>query len=98
MAWPKGVPKGYKTGGRKKGSPRKLVKGPPAHELRDMILGAFAEVGGQKYLVRMARLDPGRFLPLLARLVPTKIEGELGVKVPTTIKIITGFDEGPHQR
>ena len=41
--------KGKKTGGRQKGSTNKTTA-----ELKEMILGALSEVGGQAYLVQQA--------------------------------------------
>ena len=64
------MPKGFKTGGRRKGTPNKFTG-----DLRQMILGALAEVGGQDYLVRRARKHPGAFLVLLGKLTPTQMAG-----------------------
>ena len=64
------MPKGFKTGGRRKGTPNKFTG-----DLRQMILGALAEVGGQDYLVRRARKHPGAFLVLLGKLTPAQMAG-----------------------
>jgi hypothetical protein len=40
---------GRKTGGREKGAPNKTTKA-----LKELILGALSDAGGQQYLVRMA--------------------------------------------
>ena len=58
-------PKRKKTGGRKPGSPNKLTK-----SLREMILGALHEVGGQAWLVRQAQREPKSFMALLGRILP----------------------------
>jgi hypothetical protein len=57
--------KGYKTGGRRKGTPNKLTR-----DLREMILGALADAGGRAYLVAQARKNPGSFLRLVGKLLP----------------------------
>jgi hypothetical protein len=62
--------KGYKTGGRRKGTPNKLTR-----DLREMILGALADAGGRDYLAAQAKQNPGAFLRLLGRLLPTQVTG-----------------------
>lgn len=95
MGWPKGKKRGYKTGGRKQGSPHKIVPGPKSPELRDLVLEALENAGGAAYLERVARgKSPAAFLQLVGRLLPNRVEAEVEVK-PTTIQIITGFDSGP---
>jgi hypothetical protein len=59
---------GYKTGGRKKGTPNKITR-----DLRDMILGAVANAGGCDYLTDQAKTNPRAFLTLLGKLLPTQI-------------------------
>ena len=55
--------------GRKKGSQNKITV-----ELKQMIEGAIEEVGGQKYLVSLARKRPEIFCQLLGRLLPKAVE------------------------
>jgi hypothetical protein len=43
-------------------------------ELKQMIEGALEEVGGQKYLVSLARKRPEVFCQLLVRLLPKAVE------------------------
>ena len=62
--------KGYKTGGRRKGTPNKLTS-----DLREMILGALTEAGGLAYLVTQAKENPRAFLTLLGKLLPTLVTG-----------------------
>jgi hypothetical protein len=62
--------KGYKTGGRRNGTPNKLTR-----DLREMILGALADAGGRDYLAAQAKKNPGAFLRLLGRLLPTQVTG-----------------------
>jgi hypothetical protein len=55
--------------GRPKGVPNKLTS-----TLKDMILGALNDVGGQQYLARCALEAPAPFLALLGRVMPTQQE------------------------
>ena len=57
--------KGKKTGGRQKGSTNKTTA-----ELKEMILGALSEVGGQAYLVQQALDNPNAFMTLVGKVVP----------------------------
>lgn len=65
-------PKKPKTGGRTKGTPNKVTA-----ELKDMILGALDDAGGQEYLVARAK-DPrtsSAFLTLVGKALPLTIKG-----------------------
>ena len=62
---------GHKTGGRRKGTPNKTTKA-----LRDMILGALDDVGGQRYLARMSEEQPAAFMTLLGKVLPTTLASE----------------------
>ena len=64
--------------GRKPGTPNKFTV-----ELKAMIEGALEEVGGQKYLVGLARKSPEIFVHLLGKLLPKQLEhsGELNHRV-----------------
>ncbi len=64
--------KGDKRAGRKPGVPNKVTT-----ELREMILGALDEAGGQAYLVEQARDNPQAFLGLVGRTLPKEIKAEL---------------------
>jgi len=73
---------GRKTGGRVAGTPNKMTS-----DLRGMILGALAGAGGQDYLQRQADENPGAFLTLIGKVLPTTLEtGEGGL----VIQIVTG--------
>jgi hypothetical protein len=61
----KGTPK---TGGRQKGVPNHVTT-----SLRDAIMHAFDTVGGEAYLVRVARSNPTVFCTLLARILPLQL-------------------------
>src|SRR3954447_26568459 len=57
--------------GRPKGVPNKLNA-----DLRSMILGALDAAGGEKYLARCAAENPGSFLTLLGKVLPTQLSGD----------------------
>lgn len=55
--------------GRKRGVPNKFTRA-----LKDLILGALAEVGGQAYLVEQARANPATFLTLVGKVLPLQVK------------------------
>lgn len=57
--------------GRPKGSPNKATK-----QLKDMILGALDDNGGQAYLAQQARDNPTAFLTLIGKVLPTQVSGD----------------------
>lgn len=57
--------------GRPKGARNKSTK-----QLKDMILAALDEAGGQAYLVEQAHENPKAFLTLISRVLPTTISGD----------------------
>ncbi|RKY14898.1 MAG: hypothetical protein DRQ55_20195 [Planctomycetota bacterium] len=63
--------RGYKTGGRQKGTPNKTTAA-----MRDAIFEAFEQVGGVEYLVYIAEEDPRTFCGLLKRLLPSEARAE----------------------
>lgn len=69
--------KGVKTGGgSRKGIPNKVTTA-----LKDMILGALSDVGGQEYLKRQAEANPVAFMTLLGKVLPNdvKVSGDLTI-------------------
>ena len=74
---------GRKTGGRVAGTPNKL-----SADLRAMILNALSTAGGEQYLARQANENPGAFMTLLGKILPTQVTGDEGG--PVTYTIITG--------
>lgn len=74
-----------KFGGRVAGTPNKLTKA-----LKEMILGALDDIGGQEYLVARARDNPVAFLALLGRVLPTTLAGDPNdpVTVVTRIELV----------
>ena len=71
-------PQRKKAGGRVKGTPNKTTVA-----LKDAIMNAFEKVGGEDYLVVIAKKDPKTFCTLLARVLPLEIQA----KVDGTIAI-----------
>ena len=68
---------GIKTGGRKKGTPNKVTG-----VLKDAILRAAELAGGQEgtigYLRTQAAVNPGPFMSLLGKVLPTEVTGPEG--------------------
>lgn len=89
MAYPKGQPR-PEGAGRKKG----VTNGDTA-KLRELILGALDQAGGQEYLYQQAFEEPKAFLQLIGKVIPKEVEnrisGELGIKTITR-KIIDPLD------
>lgn len=59
--------------GRKPGSKNKITKA-----LKDMILGALDDAGGQAYIAGQADVNPAAFLTLLGKILPLQVTGEGG--------------------
>ena len=74
---------GHKTGGRTKGTPNRVTS-----QVRELILAALDEAGGQDYLVRQARENPAVFLGLVGKILPRPSADE--ISGPVTIKVVTG--------
>jgi hypothetical protein len=55
--------------GRKQGSRNKLTQG-----IKEAIEGAFTELGGKDWLVKVAKSDPAVFCALLGKLLPKQLE------------------------
>ena len=77
--------KGKKTGGRQKGATNKTTA-----ELKEMILGALSEVGGQAYLVQQALDNPNAFMTLVGKVVPRDINA--AVEAAASITVINEFE------
>lgn len=81
-----------KTGGRQKGTPNTVTK-----QVKDALLAAFEKVGGQAYLVEVARSDPKTFCVLLGKLVPAQVKAEVqGDRIPTLV--LRDFTGGAAER
>jgi len=60
-------------------------------QVKDAILEAFTIVGGEDYLVKVAKNDPRTFCTLLGKVLPTQVEA--AAQGPITYQIITGVSE-----
>jgi hypothetical protein len=68
--------------GRPKGAQNKTTKA-----LKEMILGALDQAGGESYLLQQARENPNAFLTLVGKVLPTTLAGDQNNPVTvTTIK------------
>jgi hypothetical protein len=67
---------GERRGGRQKGTPNKVTRA-----LKDAILLALEEAGGEggsvAYLRSQANLSPGAFLALVGKVLPLTIKGQI---------------------
>lgn len=75
--------------GRKKGVPNKVTT-----QLKEMILGALDQAGGEQYLLIQARENPGPFMTLLGKILPTQLTGKDGdaIKVEDASPLMTPED------
>jgi len=71
-----------KTGGREKGTPNKVTKA-----LKEMILGALDDAGGQDYLKKQAKENPSAFMALLSKVLPMTIAGNPESPLETVSRI-----------
>jgi len=64
--------KGFKTGGRRAGTPNKL-----SSTVKDNVLAVFEELGGKEHMKLWASENPTQFYNILAKLMPTEITAEV---------------------
>ena len=67
--------------GRPKGSQNK-----PTKALKDMILGALDDAGGQDYLRRQSIENPTAFMTLIGKVLPTTINADVNARVVDRIE------------
>ncbi len=67
---------GRKTGGRQKGTPNKVTKA-----LKEMILGALDDAGGQEYLAKQAGKNPAAFMTLIGKVLPQDVHATVAATV-----------------
>jgi hypothetical protein len=72
---------GNRGKGRIKGVPNKATKA-----LKDMILGALDDAGGQDYLRRQSIENPTAFLTLIGKVLPTTISADVNAKVVNRVE------------
>ena len=70
-------------GGNRKGIPNKNTKA-----LKDMILAALSDAGGQKYLATQAIENPASFLTLIGKVLPTTLAGSVDLNVKPAEELI----------
>lgn len=83
---PKGLPK---SGGRKKGTPNKI-----SGTVKQDVATAFAKLGGVDWLVNLGTNDPRSFVTLLAKVMPTEIDGSLDLMSDPLIELLERIDGG----
>jgi hypothetical protein len=67
----RGSAPGERRGGRQKGTPNKV-----SADIRDMVIRALNKAGGLDYLARQAEENPGAFLTLVGKVLPTTLTGD----------------------
>jgi hypothetical protein len=75
---------GNRGRGRKKGVPNKTTQ-----EIKDMILGALDEVGGQSYFVAQSIENPNAFMTLVGKILPKQVDVDANVSGELIVKAIT---------
>lgn len=73
------------TGGSRKGIPNQTTKA-----LKDMILGALSDAGGQSYLAKQAEENPGPFMTLVGKVLPLQLTGDASAPI---VLQLTSTDE-----
>lgn len=66
--------------GRVKGSQNKITKA-----LKDMILGALEDAGGQAYLTEQSAANPVAFMGLVGKVLPLQVTGSDGGPIQHTV-------------
>lgn len=79
-----------KGAGRPAGSRSKITK-----DVKAAIESAFHELGGEKYLVAIAKENPGVFCTLLGKVLPKEITGADGG--PLTVQVLQFADHSNSQ-
>jgi hypothetical protein len=84
---PRGNPVNLKRAGmgRPKGVPNKATKA-----LKEMILGALDQAGGEAYLLSQAQINPVAFMTLIGKVLPSEIQAQLTGAL--SVHVNTGID------
>lgn len=72
--------------GRPKGVPNKVNKA-----LKDMILGALHNAGGEEYLTTQAENNPNAFMALVGKVLPVELKNQ--IEGGMTVTILTGVPD-----
>jgi hypothetical protein len=81
------TPPRRKLAGRPKGVPNKINA-----TFKQDLLEAYKEMGGVAWLMEQMGTNPKAVLAIMARLMPTVLQGQDGVDGPEPIKITVSFD------
>ena len=57
------------------------VKNKVGRDIKEMVVGALAGVGGTEYLMRQAEQNPVAFMGLVGRVLPLQVTGENGAPI-----------------
>jgi hypothetical protein len=76
--------------GRVKGVPNKSTI-----QMKNAILASFERVGGEDYLVEVAKSDPRTYLSFVGRVVPTELLAEVTAAVDHQISFTTMYESAP---
>jgi hypothetical protein len=87
MAFEKGQPR-PEGAGRKKG----VTNGDTA-KLRELILGALDEVGGQSYLAQQAYENPNAFMGLIGKVLPKEINADITGESRLVVQLVRFGDD-----
>ena len=74
--------------GRPKGMQNKVTK-----QLKEMVLGALDQAGGEQYLLSQARDNPGPFMTLLGKILPTQLTGKDGEAIKVEDATVLSVEE-----
>lgn len=66
--------------GRKAGVPNKLNA-----DIKDMIMGALQDAGGQAYLAKQAEDNPAAFMGLIGRVIPKDVKVDANGQMTFTV-------------
>lgn len=76
-----------KQGGRQKGTQNKSTL-----MMKEAIRGAFEELGGEEYLIKVGKEDPKTFLNLASKLLPQELIADI-THTHSIADLIEGLDE-----
>lgn len=77
----RGSKPGERRGGRQKGTPNKVHR-----DLKTMILASLDTVGGEEYLVNLAKTHPPAYATLLGKILPTVVAATVDQTVTLSIE------------
>lgn len=84
MAFKKG--ESGNANGRPRGAANKVTR-----ELKEMILGALDEAGGQDYLQKQATENPNAFMTLIGKVLPSTINAQVTTLAGAEVKYVANI-------